>query len=114
MRQLSYDLKGHVDASLNRRDGDGHLSQLRHRISTRVLSQVDDLVVKVEQNRYDSALYDALRALVTVYGDPDPISVRQQHDHGALNIEVKSQPGADAIYDDQLFKDSPTPPAAAG
>ena len=75
MRQLSYDLKGHVDSSLNRTDGDGHLSQLRYRISTRVLSQVDDLVTKVENNRYDSALLDALKALVTVYGNPDPIYV---------------------------------------
>ena len=75
MRQLSYDLKGHVDSSLNRADGDGHLSQLRYRISSRVLSQVDDLVTKVENNRYDAALFDALKALVTVYGDPDPIYV---------------------------------------
>ena len=77
IRQLSYDLRGHVDASLNRTDGDGHLSQLRYRISSRVLGNIDELVQKVEHNRYDSALYDALRALVTVYGDPDPISVRQ-------------------------------------
>ena len=52
---------------------------------------------KVENNRYDSALYDALRALVTVYGDPDPISVRQSDDHGALNIQVKKKSG---IYDE--------------
>lgn len=77
MRQLSYDLKGHVDASLNRRDGDGHLSQLRYRISSNILHSVDDLVEKVEHNRYDAALCDTLRALVTIYGDEDPISVRQ-------------------------------------
>jgi len=86
-------LKGQVDASLNRTDGDGHLSQLRYRISSRILSQVDDLVEKVESNRYDAALYDTLRALVAVYGDFDPISVRQADDHGALNIEVRSNPG---------------------
>jgi hypothetical protein len=68
-----------------------------------VLTNVRDLVEKVEDNRYDAALHDTLRALVTVYGDPDPISV-QQDDNGALNIEVKSQPGMDPIYDDQLFK----------
>ena len=86
-------MKGQVDASLNRTDGDGHLSQLRYRISSRILSQVDDLVEKVESNRYDAALYDTLRALVAVYGDFDPISVRQADDHGALNIEVRSNPG---------------------
>lgn len=62
-----------------------------------------DLVEKVENNRYDAALKDALSALITVYGDPDPISVKQD-DMGALNIEVKSQPGVDLIYDDNLFK----------
>lgn len=91
-----------MDASLNRTDGDGHLSQLRYRISSRVLGNIDELVQKVEHNRYDSALYDTLRALVTVYGDPDPISVRQSDDHGALNIEVKSQPGINGIYDNDL------------
>ena len=53
--------------------------------------------------RYDAALYDTLRALVTVYGDPDPISVKLD-DNGALNIEVNSRPGVDPIYDDQLFQ----------
>ncbi len=69
-------MKGQVDASLNRSDGDGQLSQLRYKISSRVLSSVDDLVEKVENNRYDAALLDTLRALVAVYGDHDPISVR--------------------------------------
>ena len=77
VRQLSYDLKGHVDASLNRSDGDGHLSQLRYRISSNVLHSVDELVDKVENNRYDAALCDTLRALTTIYGDVDPISVKQ-------------------------------------
>lgn len=48
-----------------------------------------DLVYKVENNRYDAALNDTLRALITIYGDPDPISVKQD-DNGALNIEVNS------------------------
>ena len=65
-----------MDASLNRRDGDGYLSQLRYRISSNVLHSVDDLVDKVENNRYDMALTDTLKALVTIYGDVDPISVR--------------------------------------
>ena len=66
------------------------------------------MIEKVEGNRYDAALCDTLRALVTIYGDPDPISVRMQDDHGALNIEVKSQPGVDPIYDDHLFKKTPS------
>lgn len=76
---------------------------LRYRISQRVLYQMDDLVDKVENNRYDAALVDTLRALCTVYGDQDPISVRQDH-NGALNIEVNSQPGVDPIYDGNLFR----------
>jgi len=59
--------------SLNGYSGDGRLSQLRSRISTRVLSNMDDLVEKVEHSRYDAALCDTLRALVTVYSDEDPI-----------------------------------------
>jgi len=57
----------------------------------RTLSNVDEMVAKVESHRYDSALCDTLRALVTIYGDEDPISVRLADDNGALNIEVKSQ-----------------------
>ena len=38
-----------------------------------------------------------------VYGDPDPIIVKQD-DNGALNIEVNSRPGVDPIYDDHLFQ----------
>ena len=68
---------------------------------------MDSLVEKVEHNRYDAALCDTLRALVTVYTDEDPIQVRLADEHGALNIEVKSQPGVDLIYEDKLFKQSP-------
>ena len=64
-----------------------------------MLSQVDDLVEKVESSRYDAALIDTLRSLNTIYGDPDPIRVRQD-EMGALNIEVNSQPGVDPIFDD--------------
>lgn len=69
---------------------------------------MDSLVEKVEHNRYDAALCDTLRALVTVYTDEDPIQVRLADEHGALNIEVKSQPGMDLIYEDKLFKQSPS------
>jgi len=65
-------------------------------------------VDKVENKRYDSALLDTLSALVTIYGDYDPIQVRQHDDHGALNIEVKSQHGLDPLYEDHMFsKTSP-------
>ena len=76
MRQLSYALKVHVEASLNGSDGDGNLSQMRRKISQNVLYDVDELVAKVESKRYDGALLDTLRALVNIYGDEDPIFVR--------------------------------------
>ena len=44
-------------------------------------------------------MIDTLRSLNTIYGDPDPIRVRQD-EMGALNIEVNSQPGVDPIFDD--------------
>ena len=55
-----------------------------------MLTRVDDLVNNVEHNRYDSALEDTLKALVTIYNDADPISVHQADDNGALNIDIKS------------------------
>ena len=73
---------------------------------------MDDLVEKVENNRYDAALQDALRALVTVFGGSDPISV-QQDDNGALNIEVKSQSGVDMLQDENIFAKK-TPIGSAG
>ena len=35
-----------------------------------------------------------MRALITIYGDPDPVSVTKVDETGALNIEVKSQTAA--------------------
>lgn len=99
LKQMSIVLKERVEASLNKMDGDGHLGQLRYQISLRALANIDDIVEKVHNNRFDAALHDTLRALVTVYGETDPISVRLQDSHGALNIEVGSQPGNDPIYD---------------
>ena len=70
---------------------------------------MDDLVEKVETNRYDAALQDTLSALVAVYADHDPISVRQQDDHGALNIEVRSQQESQNARYDNMSNAKKTP-----
>jgi len=76
VRKLATSLQNRVEASLNGQDGDGHLGQLRYQISSKALVNMEDFVDKVQSNRYDAALYDALRALVTVYSEPDHISVK--------------------------------------
>ena len=60
---------------------------------------MDDLVDKIESKRYDSALYDALRALVTVFGDTDSVVCQaESNEGGALNIYLSRQ------KNNQLFK----------
>jgi len=101
VRQLSYDLRGHVNATLASQEDEKsvemdavdvakQLAAVRSRISNRVLGQVvEELVDKVEGRKYDQALYDALRALVTVYGETDSFVVSAQEDglgSGALSI----------------------------
>ena len=104
VRQLSYDLRGHVNATLASQEDEKsvemdavdvakQLAAVRSRISNRVLGQVvEELVDKVEGRKYDQALYDALRALVTVYGETDSFVVSAQEDglgSGALSIYLK-------------------------
>ena len=53
---------------------------------------MDDLVDKIESKRYDSALYDTLRALVTVFGDTDSVVCQaESNEGGALNIYLSRQ-----------------------
>ena len=90
MNQLANDLKGEVNKSLKRENGEGVVSSLKYRISNQVLQDVDGLVTKIEEKRYDSALCDTLKALIQVYTDPDPIGKVLRSEHGQVNIEVKS------------------------
>lgn len=72
-KDLVRELKTEVNRSLKRQNGEGVVSKMKYRISTEVLRNTDELVEKVESHRYDSALCDTLKALITVYNDPDPI-----------------------------------------
>ena len=68
---------------------------MKYRISNTALSNVDELVEKVEEKRYDRALCDTLQALMQVYTDPDPINKVHRSEHGQVNIEVKSSHSID-------------------
>ena len=63
---------------------------MKYRLSNTALSNIDELVEKVEEKRYDSALCDTLQALIQVYTDHDPINKVHRYEHGQVNIEVKS------------------------
>ena len=71
-----------MNKSLKKQNGDGIVSNLKYRISNEVLSNMDKLVEKVDEKRYDSALCDTLKALIQVYTDPDPIGKVVQGDYG--------------------------------
>ena len=75
---------------MKRQNGEGVVSKIKHRISTEVLKNTDELVEKVDAHRYDSALCDTLKALIAVYNDPDPIGKVQRGEFGQVNIEVRS------------------------
>ena len=65
-------------------------------LSSQVLSQMDDLVDKIEGKRYESALYDMLRSMLMVYTDEDSAYVRQLNNdghHGVVSIELQQTPG---------------------
>ena len=63
---------------------------MKYRVSTEALKNTDELVEKIDNHRYDSALCDTLKALITAYNDPDPIGKVQRGESGQVNIEVRS------------------------
>ena len=79
---LAQNLKTEVNRSLKGENGNGVVSKLKYRISRDALSDIDNVVEKVEEKRYDSALCDTLKALMQVYTDPDPIGKVVQGEHG--------------------------------
>ena len=87
---MANNLRREVNKSLHHQNGQGIVSSLKYRISSTALANIDEVVGKVEEKRYDHALFDTLTALMQVYSDPDPINKVHRSDNGQVNIEVKS------------------------